>query len=268
MTDNTGPQPEIPYWHLWTDDDGVSHQTRCTLTEFELKGIGGAAPQWNDKQDRAEATVVSPCSRSAGSATGTRTRRRNGSSCCPAAGGSSPWTARASSMGPGEFSFGEDQDCSADGWPQGPPLRHDRRRAGRADDGAVARAAESPALPLQRREPAWTASRSCDPRFRPTCCRNAPLEKLGEAFAGSRARSGSRDQDCLLVSDLPNDRIMRWTRIGRRLGVPPPVRLRQWPYPRPAGPADRLLAPAAAASPAPSLTAASPCWPTATRASA
>ena len=50
MTENTGARPEIAYWHLWTDGDGVSHQTRCALTEFELKGVGGAAPQWNNQQ--------------------------------------------------------------------------------------------------------------------------------------------------------------------------------------------------------------------------
>ena len=58
MNEKTGARPEIAYWHLWTDGDGVSHQTRCALTEFELKGVGGAAPQWNNKQNRSEATVV------------------------------------------------------------------------------------------------------------------------------------------------------------------------------------------------------------------
>jgi hypothetical protein len=58
MAENNGPRPEIPYWHLWADADGVSHQTRCVLTEFELKGVGGAAPQWSNKQERSEATVV------------------------------------------------------------------------------------------------------------------------------------------------------------------------------------------------------------------
>ena len=51
MTDASGPKPRIPYWHLWTDSDGVSHQQQCTLTAFDLKGVGNAAPQWNDKQD-------------------------------------------------------------------------------------------------------------------------------------------------------------------------------------------------------------------------
>ncbi len=51
-------------------------------------------------------------------------------------------------MGAGEFSFGEDQGCTKDAeGPQGPPLRHDRRPAGGADDGAAARAAGAPPLP-------------------------------------------------------------------------------------------------------------------------
>ena len=58
MADASGPKPSIAYWHLWTDEDGVSHQKPCTLTEFELKGVGDAAPQWNNRQPRGEATVV------------------------------------------------------------------------------------------------------------------------------------------------------------------------------------------------------------------
>jgi len=41
--------PKIPYWHLWIDDEGVSHQTRCELTHFDWEGMGGKAePQWNN----------------------------------------------------------------------------------------------------------------------------------------------------------------------------------------------------------------------------
>ncbi len=41
--------PKIPYWHLWTGDDGATHQTRCELTNFEWQSMGGkAASQWND----------------------------------------------------------------------------------------------------------------------------------------------------------------------------------------------------------------------------
>lgn len=53
-----GEAPRVGYWHLWTDDQGISHQARCELDRFELKGVGNAAPQWNDKQERSEATVV------------------------------------------------------------------------------------------------------------------------------------------------------------------------------------------------------------------
>ena len=41
--------PKIPYWHLWTDDEGITHQTRCDLTSFEWQSMGGkAGAQWND----------------------------------------------------------------------------------------------------------------------------------------------------------------------------------------------------------------------------
>jgi hypothetical protein len=54
----TGPKPSVPYWHLWTDQDGVSHQQHCALTSYSLKGVGGADPQWNNKQDKHPSTVV------------------------------------------------------------------------------------------------------------------------------------------------------------------------------------------------------------------
>ncbi len=53
-----GPKPRIPYWHLWRDEHGVSHQTECMLTKFELKGVGDAAPQWNNKHETIPSTVV------------------------------------------------------------------------------------------------------------------------------------------------------------------------------------------------------------------
>jgi hypothetical protein len=36
----------VPYWHVWTDENGVSHQDRCELTtNFKLESISsGAAP--------------------------------------------------------------------------------------------------------------------------------------------------------------------------------------------------------------------------------
>ena len=53
-----------------------------------------------------------------------------------------------------------------------------------------------------------------DERFRSFVLPNAPLVKLGEGFAWLEGPVWFADHDCLLVSDLPNDRIMRWTEDG------------------------------------------------------
>ncbi|HJR13307.1 MAG TPA: hypothetical protein VJ833_05350 [Rhodanobacteraceae bacterium] len=42
--------PELTYWHVWTDGNGVSHQERRAIAEFERQSMGGAAPQWNAEQ--------------------------------------------------------------------------------------------------------------------------------------------------------------------------------------------------------------------------
>ena len=42
-------KPKVKYWHVWTDKDGISHQTQCELTNFAKESMGGGAdPQWND----------------------------------------------------------------------------------------------------------------------------------------------------------------------------------------------------------------------------
>jgi gluconolactonase len=53
-----------------------------------------------------------------------------------------------------------------------------------------------------------------DRRFRSCVLPNAPLMKLGDGFAWLEGPVWFADQDCLLVSDLPNDRIMRWSAEG------------------------------------------------------
>ena len=51
-------KPAVSYWHLWTDEQGISHQTRCELTEFEKDAIQpGAAPQWIGSKTKSDATV-------------------------------------------------------------------------------------------------------------------------------------------------------------------------------------------------------------------
>lgn len=53
-----GSRPRVPYWHLYVDAEGVSHQKQCHLTQYELQSVGPADPQWNDKQDEHPSTVV------------------------------------------------------------------------------------------------------------------------------------------------------------------------------------------------------------------
>ena len=50
-----------------------------------------------------------------------------------------------------------------------------------------------------------------DERFRAMVLLNAPLEVLGEGFRWLEGPVWFADQDCLLFSDLPNDRILRWS---------------------------------------------------------
>lgn len=53
-----------------------------------------------------------------------------------------------------------------------------------------------------------------DSYFRSCVLPNAPLEKLGEGYRWLEGPVWFADMDCLLFSDLPNDRILRWTESG------------------------------------------------------
>lgn len=38
----------LPYWHLWTDDDGISRQTLCSMAPYTLGVLGpNDSPQWS-----------------------------------------------------------------------------------------------------------------------------------------------------------------------------------------------------------------------------
>ncbi len=60
--------------------------------------------------------------------------------------------------------------------------------------------------------PDWLAI--LDQRFRACVLPNAPLLTLGEGYAWLEGPVWFADADQLLVSDLPNDRILRWTESG------------------------------------------------------
>jgi len=106
--------PEIPYWHLWTDADGVSHQTKCFLDNFDFHGVGDAAPQWNNQQPRGESTVVFTVQPIGW--VGEWHENPAPQWIVPLSGA---WWVEAMDgtrihFGPGEISLGEDQNCKAD----------------------------------------------------------------------------------------------------------------------------------------------------------
>ena len=53
-----------------------------------------------------------------------------------------------------------------------------------------------------------------DPSFKRMVLPNAALTKLGEGFAWLEGPVWFADQQCLLVSDLPSNRVLRWTASG------------------------------------------------------
>jgi hypothetical protein len=113
MTDEPAA-PRVPYWHIWTDEYGVSHQGRCQLDKFDWKGVGNAAPQWNARQPTGEATVVVTVQPVGW--VGEWHENPAPQWIVPLSG---RWWVESMDgtrveMGPGDLSFGEDQNCVAD----------------------------------------------------------------------------------------------------------------------------------------------------------
>lgn len=104
--------PTVPYWHLYTDERGVSRHRRCMMTQFELKSMQPpAAPQWQGRKHHDGMTVmvtVQPVGWE-----GTWHENPAPQWIIPLSG---RWFVEAMDgsrveMGPGEISFGEDQGC-------------------------------------------------------------------------------------------------------------------------------------------------------------
>ncbi len=108
------PAPTVPYWHIWTDAAGVSRQTRCAMTRFVLDSISPPAqPQWQGVKTEAGATIfvtVLPVGW-----IGDWHENPRPQWIIPLSG---RWFVQSMDgqrveMGPGEISFGEDQNTQA-----------------------------------------------------------------------------------------------------------------------------------------------------------
>jgi hypothetical protein len=52
-------RPTVPYWHLFTDSDGISRQKPCLMTEFKFESMKPPAdPQWLGSRTSGAMTVV------------------------------------------------------------------------------------------------------------------------------------------------------------------------------------------------------------------
>jgi len=113
-------KPIVPYWHLWTDGNGVSRQSRCDMTEFELKSIQPPAdPQWQGR--KAEGVVATMVMQLPVGWIGTWHENPKPQWIIPLSG---RWFVESMDgtrveMGPGELSFGGDQHCRETGGKRG-----------------------------------------------------------------------------------------------------------------------------------------------------
>jgi hypothetical protein len=107
--------PTVGYWHVWTDKNGISHQNRCELRDFELKSLSPpASPSWQDLiKAKASNTIVTVLP---AGWVGTWHRNPKPQWIIPLSG---RWFVQTMDgkrveMGPGNLSFGEDQRTKPD----------------------------------------------------------------------------------------------------------------------------------------------------------
>ena len=113
--DKAGPKPKVPYWHLWVDEAGVSHQTECALTDYVLRGVGDADPQWNNKQPTASSTTVFTVQPVGWVGDWHENPAPQWIVVLSGRWWIESMDGTRIEQGPGEFSFGEDQGCVKDG---------------------------------------------------------------------------------------------------------------------------------------------------------
>ncbi len=114
MSNDPGPKPRVAYWHLWTDEAGVSHQAQCELANYETKDAGGQL-QWNNQQARSEATPVFTVQPVGWVGDWHENPAPQWIIVLSGRWWIESMDGTRIEQGPGEFSFGEDQGCQTDG---------------------------------------------------------------------------------------------------------------------------------------------------------
>jgi hypothetical protein len=105
-------RPTVYYWHLCTDANGISRQIRCAMSEFELKSMQPPAdPQWQGKPTTGKMTTIVTVQPVGW--IGAWHENPKPQWIVPLSG---RWFVEAMDgtrveMGPGEISFGGDQNC-------------------------------------------------------------------------------------------------------------------------------------------------------------
>jgi hypothetical protein len=105
-------RPTISYWHLWTDADGISRQMQCAMTEFQLKSMNAPAdPQWQGRSTTGKMTTMVTVQPVGWIGTWHENPKLQWIVTL-----SGRWFVEAMDgtrveMGPGEISFGSDQNC-------------------------------------------------------------------------------------------------------------------------------------------------------------
>ena len=115
MQNNSSNKPTIDYWHVWSDRDGISHQSRCQIEDFIEKGIDSdTSPQWISQLKQSGATIIFTVLPVGW--VGNWHENPKPQWVIPLSG---RWFVETMDgqrveMGPGEISFGEDQGTKAD----------------------------------------------------------------------------------------------------------------------------------------------------------
>jgi hypothetical protein len=104
--------PTVSYWHLWTDADGTSRLARCVMDRFVLKSMKPPAePQWQGEKTSGRMTTIVTVQPVGWIGAWHENPRPQW--IIPLSG---RWFVEAMEgtrveMGPGELSFGGDQNC-------------------------------------------------------------------------------------------------------------------------------------------------------------